>query len=559
MAISRQQRHIILIMIMQSPKRITVPLPAAPSAAADSIFATRISASKSMPGLGMNAITPSARRLLAAQQESTAQRDRTKAKAGLGEHMRHNQVEKEKKLKDRRDWASEDEADSGNRNEEEKSDKDQDDELEELPQPAKRRTRQRTRELSVLSDASNLDEDREDFSPRRSTRNKGKGKPNDVSPVQQQQKKNSTAKSAKSPPASNRNNGRAQKHAGKASKARDETDEEDDQEGSLVEILESGRKLRSSRPTSPAPTPKYTQAKGKRAASPKPSKDLPAPSIAQIMSTDEDGQHEDAVPNSVSRKRATRTQDSHQNVQVAALAKRPINGYSFDDDVNDLEEDPAFTKSSHHELAKLKLPSSVFASRFSFGKTPTSPILAAQRQKTPESRSLPDYLGERTPQTPLLASTSNTVLPSFPHASRQDAAAEAEPKALFSFAPPTMKAASPMITPAGLLANKSVAPDTGEETQGTFSLAKPDASKPPLFSFKAPIPSSATSIESVASDKPPDFSFTASSTPAAAEVVKPSAFTFGTKPASQEQERKTPLAAFNFGIEKVGVIVLGNY
>ena len=544
---------------MQSPKRINIPLPAG-----DSIFATRTTASQ-LVSSASNVITPSARRRIAAQEESAAKRDRTKASSGLGERMRHQQRDRESRQAMGHMYDAEDAEEANEtmlesnsqvlRNGEENPIS-EDDEMGKPTERPRRHTRQRTRELSVLSDASMLDGDKQEFSPRRSTRNQGKGKGREESAEalsQSQISKRKASKVVKSPdPSNNRSPGTLNnKQAANREKMKEDEEEQVRRQGT---VTKSGRRARSPRPDSPPPSLKAVTAKGRRTGSTILLEKVPPWNIAQVISSESTTAQEEDTAAAVASIQPGRMHRSAQPASTSAIDKRPVNGYSFKDEMDEMEEgednlgDPAF--SSAHETAKLKLPNSVFANRFSFGKAPTSPVLVPQRTKSPESRTPGGKIGENIALTSLSALQPKAMERSSSFKTDGINPQPAQSVPMSSLADSSSSAGNlANDAPAAVSLRKAYSSDAGASaTVDSTAITKRATNEPPLFSFKAPIsietPSAGSaSLRPLSSVQPQE-------RPAAMTTStnhSSSALSDELKSTSLKRSEQIPSASFDFG------------
>lgn len=316
------------------------------------------------------------------------------------------------------------------------------DEEDSLPKPSTRRTRQRTRELSVMSDSS-VQMDDTMTSLRRSTRIKNKPADDVTSPKRER-------KSAKSPPPTT---GKRSKRKEPVSEA---TSDADMQAGRLSRAV-SPRRARS---------PQKASAVGGRASSP--AVEDQNMTIEQVISP--------AQPVEASAKeQSNQGRLSAREQRLQSTLGRRTRGFSAKDEADDI----APSSFGHTEQPKLKLPNSVFANRFSFGRSPSSSVLASPSSSTTNTGAVPTNGAK-----PLSAQASNEVEPVLPKFALPS-----------SITPASLNVTFPHASEPGVNSHTLVKPTSAQSVASTPSfpaVATPDAlqtaasTNKPLFSFTAP-------------------------------------------------------------------------
>lgn len=408
-----------------------------------SIFATRISSSRTEPSLAAAAISPYARRQQAYREERALRRDIINSRGGLGEHLRTTQSQHNYPPPEATEDIDSPDETAETRAEEEQASTFSGEEDDTQPKPSGRRTRQRTRELSVMSDTS---VDDAAASLRRSTRIRKK--PQDT----EHQSPQRVRKSAKSPPPV------ATKDTSRKSKARKNPVANEGQNDAEMD------EDRTSKPASPGRgrSPDAESAPNKRFAT-TPQKNM---SIDQVLA-------EGPPTHEGSKEKATIPQPSAREQRLSTTVARRTRGFSAKDDVDEMVE----TSSSTTEQPKLKLPNSVFANRFSFGRSPSSSLLASPSRTTFEEKASSQTKATETAESQSSATTlPKLALPSSAMLSGTGSSTVAG-------------GSSPSVSFAGA-SQRSPAPPTAmpqaSALKATPSQEGPTPASKPLFSFTAP-------------------------------------------------------------------------
>lgn len=387
-------------------------------------------------------------------------------------------------------------------------------------QPVGKRTRQRTREASVMSDGSVQQDAEPAFSPRRSTRMR---KPEQT--PQDSQRSTRTRKSAKSPPAAS-TSGTKQRNNPVVSGSSQQTD---DKQASATQNEKPGPSKQASPKRAKSPVSARQRA---RAVSPSTSKRDAG--IEQVMSSPsrEEASHasgERSVPlsgRSAREERLSRTQGR----KLGAFSAR-------DDPAEDSVEEISTISNRVVEQPKLKLPSSVFANRFSFGRSPSTSNLPSPKMLPTVPHSDDPKLEKSLDPTPSTQSLPKFALP--PSLQSQTASNAVSASHTASPAPGPSSQTSIGTSKAGIGAFNS-AGNTDNASQATTK---------PLFSFNAAAPSSpAPPTTSTVSQAPSAISNGASNVSEKA-AVQPPVFAFGNKSstpalggAPEKQETKNTVA-----------------
>lgn len=496
----------------KSPRRLNVPLPTSSTPGRESIFATRISSSRTEPALSGYAISPYSRRQQAYREERALRRDKINARGGLSEHLRAAYAHRQSPpSQGADDVADSDDMDAPPAQDEDVSNAGEQEEEDLLPKPIARGTRQRTRELSVMSDASVVMDDTM-ASPRRSARIKNKPA-DDASPVRER-------KSAKSPPPTT---GKRGKRKEAVSELTSDTE------------MQAGR---SSRATSPrrARSPQKSSTINGRAASP--AADDQNMTIDQIISP--------AQPAETPAKEQPGQRGlSAREQRLQSTVGRKSRGFSAKDEGDDIPASSAGVL----DQPKLKLPNSVFANRFSFGRSPSSSLLASPVPGTARTEAM--STGAPNVHSGSASDAQSAVLPklalpssvSSSSGNANPSTAEHAGKPLNSPKPPsTSPSTSAQIAPAG---GSSDAPQTTlPPNKPLFSFTAP--SRDPMESSQTPAQQNQAQQQTVQSGNVPTFSFgKASQTKpvndeAAPASTTPAPFSFG----QASNKRKVSFLAF---------------
>lgn len=434
-------------------------------------------------------------------------RDIINSRGGLGEHLRAANMELEYAASQGPDGESE-QGDAPRSEVEGTSNIDEEEQLP-LPTPNRRGTRQRTRELSVLSE-NEMQQDDPSASLRRSTRIRKKSAAEDAHSPQRERK------SAKSPPPTESKRSSGRKKNLNASDAA--TDKAAQSEGEMEEDPAS----RGTSPQRPR-SPNRNKTIKSRARSPVDASRNPT--IDQVITSE-------LSPEATSRTSKAdipTPKPSAREQRLIAIQSRKTRSFSAKDDA---EEDLEVT-SSVTEQPKLKLPNSVFANRFSFGRSPSSSLLASPSAKVaPTSAALANYAAITD------GSTAQQAVEPLPKLSL--------PSSTYTSVPAqTPTSATTLSLPTGTVSSASSKVDHASSTTGTPAVLPtvPVTSSQPLFAFKAPATSAPAVVPAKEESAPanptkPSFSFAPTSStppPSAPPTEKPaSSFTFGQAPTKRK-------------------------